>query len=134
MFECLIFGDSLGVGAAREINARYQKRCDVMAVERATLDQILAWQKPSKEYGTCIFAMGSNDEPNATLVAKLSQIRASIATRRVIWLLPYSRRRAYAVNSVALADGDEALDIWRFRSRDHVHPISYGEVAKALLR
>ena len=36
MFECLILGDSTGVGTAHAINARYERRCDVQAAERAT--------------------------------------------------------------------------------------------------
>lgn len=133
MFECLILGDSIGVGVAKEINARYARQCDVTAVERATPDQILAWRNPRKVYGTCIFAIGSNDEPGTALAAKLSSLRQRIATRRVVWLLPYSRERAYLINSVAIRFGDETLDLMRFRSKDHVHPISYSDVAEALL-
>jgi len=134
MFECLILGDSTAVGTAREINARYANRCDVIAAERATLDEILAWRKPSKNYGTCILAMGSNDEPSAALTAKLIRLRHSVKTRRVIWLLPYSRSRAYVVNTVAVSFGDESLDLLRFRSNDRVHPARYSEVAGALLK
>ena len=36
MFECLILGDSTGVGTAQAINARYERHCDVKATERAT--------------------------------------------------------------------------------------------------
>ena len=63
MFECLILGDGIGVGAAKEINARYARQRDVVAMERATADQILGWRKPPKGYGTCVFAIGSNDKP-----------------------------------------------------------------------
>lgn len=133
MFECLILGDSIGVGIAKEINARYARQCDVTAVERATAKQILAWRKPRKIYGTCIFAIGSNDEIGVALAAKVRRLRQSITTRRVIWLLPYSRERAYLVNSVAVRFGDETLDLMRFRSKDHVHPICYSDLAKTLL-
>lgn len=133
MFECLILGDSIGVGAAKEINARYALQCDVAAMERATADQILRWRKPPRSYATCVFAIGSNDEPGPALAAKLSRLRQTVVTRRVIWLLPYSRERAYLVNSVAIRFGDETLDLMRFRSNDHVHPISYGDVADALI-
>ena len=134
MFECLILGDSTGVGTAKEVNARYAGRCDVLAVERATAEQILAWRKPSKRYGTCIFAMGSNDDPRSQLTRRLIAIRKSIASRRVIWLLPYSRPRAYLVNTVAIAFADESLDLQRFRTNDLVHPARYSDVAATLLR
>ena len=47
MFECLILGDSIGVGTAQAINARAALHCDVMAVERASAKQIQAWRKLS---------------------------------------------------------------------------------------
>ena len=134
MFECLILGDSTGLGTAKEINARYSGRCDVIAIERATASQILDWRKPPKAYGTCIFAVGSNDKPGTALTAKLARLRRSIFTRRVIWLLPYSRPRAYVVNSVALSFGDESLDLMRFPTKDRIHPDRYGDVAEALLK
>lgn len=62
MFECLILGDSIGVGIAKEINARYARECDVTALERATTDQILAWRKSRKIYGACIFAYAFGED------------------------------------------------------------------------
>lgn len=134
MFECLILGDSIGVGTAQAINARRALYCDVMAVESASAEQILAWRKPTKNYGTTIIAIGSNDAPGRTLERGLTEIRRRISTRRVIWLLPYSRPAAYAVTSVALLFGDESLDLGRFPSRDQVHPLRYSDVANALLK
>ncbi len=106
----------------------------MLAVERATADQVRAWRKPAKDYGTCIFAIGSNDAPDGALARKLIAIRRTIATKRVIWLLPYSRPRAYVVNAVAIAFGDESLDLTRFGSKDGIHPNRYGEVAATLLK
>ena len=134
MFECLILGDSIGVGTAQAINARAALHCDVMAVERASAKQIRAWRKPAKNYGMTIMAIGSNDPPGRTLQRGLAEIRRRISTRRVIWLLPHSRPAAYAVASVALIFGDETLDLGRFPTRDRVHPLRYGDVASALLK
>lgn len=134
MFECLIIGDSVGVGTAQQINARYAGRCDVVAMERATLQQILAWRIPAKAYSICIFAMGSNDTANAALVAKLTKLRQSMRSRRVIWLLPYSRPHAYLVNSVALSFRDESIDLARFQTKDGIHPFRYRDVAGLLER
>lgn len=134
MFECLILGDSIAAGTAREINARYALHCDVVALERATASQILGWRTPRKSYGTSVFSIGSNDEPNAALTTKLINLRRSISSRRVIWLLPYSRPRAYLVSSVAISFGDESLDLSRFPTRDRVHPIRYASVAGVLIK
>lgn len=134
MFECLILGDSIGLGTGRAINMRYAAQCDVLAAERANARQIAAWRLPLKRYGTSIFAIGSNDAGTPHLARALRNIRARISTHRMIWLLPYDRQRAYIVNSVAATYGDETLDLLRFPSRDHVHPSSYDLVAKTLLR
>ena len=134
MLECLILGDSIGLGTAHAINARYAAQCDVLAAERARALQILRWRFPRKRYGASIVAIGSNDAANAHLAETLRGIRTRIATRRVIWLLPYDRRRAYIVSAVAATYSDETLDLMRFPSRDRVHPSSYGQVADVLLR
>lgn len=134
MFECLILGDSTGVGAAQAINHRYARQCDVQAMERATAAQILSWRKTGKDYGACIFAMGSNDQAGIALAAKLAKIWSSICYRRVIWLLPYARPQAYTVSSVAARFGDETLDLVRFETRDRIHPRNYSQVATVLLR
>ena len=134
MFECLILGDSTGVGTAHAINARYERRCDVQAAERATAAQILSWRRPGKRYDTCIFSMGSNDAAGPALAGRLSEIRAQFCFKRVIWLLPYARPQAYTVSSVAARFADETLDLGRFPSRDGIHPNQYMDVAAALLR
>lgn len=134
MFECLILGDSTGVGAGQAINHRYARHCDVQAVERATAAQILSWRKTGKDYGACIFAMGSNDPAGPALASRLAKIRANTCYRRVIWLLPYARPQAYTVSSVAARFGDETLDLLRFETRDRIHPRDYSRVAAVLLR
>lgn len=134
MFECLILGDSIALGTGRAISGRYPPQCDVQAVERATAAQILSWRKPAKIYGSCVFAMGSNDPPGARLAITLSRIRSSICFRRVIWLLPYARAQAYTVSTVAARYGDETVDLIRFPTVDQIHPRSYSSLAAALLR
>lgn len=134
MFLCLILGDSIGLGTAREIRARHGVRCDVMAAERAQIDQVLHWPKSPSTYDTCIFSLGSNDSPSAATKRKVARLRRSVATRRVIWLLPYSRARAYLVNSIAISFGDETLDLARFPSRDGIHPVRYRDVVDTLLK
>lgn len=134
MFECLILGDSIGVGTASAINARLLLKCDVLAVEFATADQVRKWRKPPKTYGTTIIAVGSNNPPGRALKWTLLAIRRSLRTQRAIWLLPYARPAAYTVSSVAVVFHDETLDLGRFPTKDGVHPASYEAVAKVLLK
>ncbi|OMG61357.1 hypothetical protein IL54_4697 [Sphingobium sp. ba1] len=133
MFACLVIGDSIGVGLSGAINNRYASGCDSVVEAGATIDQILAWRKPARLYGTTVLAVGSNDQPSRQLTLKLTRLRQNIATKRVIWMLPYSRERAYLINSIAVTFGDDTLDIARFRTSDRVHPISYDEIAAVLL-
>jgi hypothetical protein len=81
MFECLILGDSTGVGTAQAINARYERHCDVQAAERATAAQVLSWRRPGKRYNTCIFSMGSMTWPDRlSPPASLRYVRSSAST------------------------------------------------------
>lgn len=95
MFECLFLGDSLAVGTAQFTNARLARPCTVVAAEGATAKQILAWRKPARRFGVTVIAIGSNDMPDGLLSERLIRIRSSISSRRVIWILPYSRPRSY---------------------------------------
>jgi len=134
MFACLFLGDSLALGTAQFINARLARPCEVIATEGATARQILAWRKPASHFSVTILAIGSNDMPDRKLTQRLAHIRASISSRRVIWLLPYSRPRSYVVSSIAATFRDETLDMVRFPSRDGLHPRRYEDVANILLR
>lgn len=39
MFECLILGDSIRVGAAKVINARYARQCDAVTATPLTISR-----------------------------------------------------------------------------------------------
>lgn len=134
MFECLFLGDSLAVGTAQFTNARLARPCTVVAAEGATAKKILAWRKPARRFGVTVIAIGSNDMPDGLLSERLIRIRSSISSRRVIWILPYSRPRSYVVSSVAVSFRDETLDMLRFPSHDGLHPKRYQDVATSLLR
>lgn len=134
MFECLVLGDSIGLGVAAEINRRLRAGCDVAAAQNVTTEQLLLWRPPIKAYGTTIIAVSSNDVLSAALPTSLAVLRRQLSTRRAIWLLPYSRPRAYVVNRIAMSFGDETLDLRRFETRDNVHPAKYRDVASKLLR
>lgn len=132
MLECLILGDSIARGTGQAVNALYDPGCDVQAEQSASTERILTWAKPSKYYGTIIVAVGSNDVAGGRLSGRLARLRQSLATRKVVWLLPYARPQAYAVRSIAARFGDRVIDLASFRSRDRVHPSSYSDIANAL--
>ena len=134
MFECLIFGDSIGVGVGQAVNAAYIRQCDVLAQERAGTGVMRTWRQPTKIYGTTILSAGSNDGAGPRLSGDLFALRRSLSSRRVIWLLPYSREQAYLVASAAATFGDETLDLAIFSTADRIHPSSYKAVSDVLLR
>ena len=153
MFTCLFFGDSLADGAAAAVNARYSQHCDVHAVPGAASGAMLRWTPTARRYDTAILSIGSNDDigtlamkrsgskarafadrQQLRVLTRITYLRQGLPSRRVIWLLPYNRARAAIVTRIAVHFGDEVLDVGLFPTRDGIHPASYAEVAKHLLR
>jgi hypothetical protein len=134
MLTCLIMGDSIAIGAAHAINARLSNPCAVLARQGATAAQAASWRVALQSYGAAIISLGSNDQADHTLERSLLAIRTRILAGHTIWLLPYSRRTAIRVTSIAVRFGDETLDLWSLPSKDGVHPLSYGQLADALLK
>ena len=121
------------------------------AVKGAASTAMLRWAPPPRSFDTAILSIGSNDDIGSfkavpgnlrgaeearrrRVRVNISFLRQHLPVRRVIWLLPYDRRRAAIVESIAASFGDEILDVARFASRDGIHPASYRQVAAALLR
>ena len=134
MFECLFLGDSIGLGTARAVNAVFSPQCQVRAEIGAHSAEIMRWPLSSRTLGVAVISIGANDAARPVLATNLKAIRMRLNTRRAIWLLPYARGQARIVRAVAATFGDEMLDLGRFRTEDGVHPQSYGDVARALLR
>lgn len=134
MFECLILGDSVGVGTAHAISAASAQVCEVRALEGANSRQVLRWALPDRCFGAAIISIGTNDSADNTLARNLRTIRFRLTVRRAIWLLPYGQAQSRVVRTIIGQFGDEVLDLRPFRTRDGVHPASYREVAAALLR
>ncbi len=142
MFACLFFGDSLALGAGTAVNALLARSCEVRAAEGASSSAMLRWPPQRRMYDTTILSIGSNDDVGPTVsagqsgraLARITALRGSAGGRRVIWLLPYERRRAALVRRVAVTFDDEVLDLARFATRDRIHPADYRSLAAALLR
>ena len=151
MFACLFFGDSLALGTAAAVNARYPQHCEVRAVKGAASTAMLRWPPPPRAYDAVILSIGSNDDIGTRVAWNVSSqaaardrrervyraifsLRSRLRSRRVIWLLPYNRPRSAVVVWIASRFGDEVLDLQRFASRDGLHPVSYARIAATLLR
>lgn len=134
MFACLIIGDSVALGTAAAIEAIRPSVCTSAAKVGASTTEVGGWRLANTAYGTALIATGSNDLPGAGMRNSIRTLRLTISSRRVIWLLPYERRRASIVAEVAVRFGDEAVDLRQFPTRDGVHPANYRAVASSLLR
>lgn len=117
MFECLILGDSIGLGTAKAINSQYAPRCDVQAAEGATAAQILSWRRPIKIYGSCVFAIGSNDPPGAPLasIAELCRKEGIAQSLYYTWSKEFMEagKRRLAGDTARAATTGEVQDLRR---------------------
>jgi hypothetical protein len=134
MFGCLIIGDSVALGTAAAIEAIRPSVCTSVARVGASTAQVRGWRLANTTYGSALIATGSNDLPGAGMRSAIRKLRLTIPSRRLIWILPYERRRASIVAEVAVRFGDGAVDLRQFPTRDGVHPVNYRAVASSLLR
>lgn len=130
--DCLVIGDSLAVGLGMALKAQ-GIRCDVYARKGLT-----AWQigllAPIGRYSVAYVSAGSNNPKNPHLEDEVRVLRSHIRASKVVWILPYDRTAAQAVNSNAAETGGLVVDMAWFASRDRVHPVSYGPLARMIVR
>jgi lysophospholipase L1-like esterase len=126
MLECLIVGDSIGVGVSQ-----VRKECSAIVKSginsREWNRQHLSKLQPTK---TMIISLGANDYKGIDTDANIRRLRESVKADRVFWLLPSQRlkpEQVRAVKFVAIEYGDTVIprpekDI----SADGVHPTYKG--------
>jgi lysophospholipase L1-like esterase len=126
MLECLIIGDSIGVGVS-------QVRKECTAIVKSGINsrdwnrQHLSKLKPTK---TMIISLGANDYKGIDTDNNIRRLRESVKADRVFWLLPSQKlkpEQVRAVKFVAIEYGDTVIprpekDI----SADGVHPTFKG--------
>lgn len=126
MLECLIVGDSIGVGVS-------QVRKECKAIVKSGINskdwnaKHLNKLQPAK---TMIISLGANDYKGIDTDANIRKLRSSVQAERVFWLLPSQRlkpEQVRAVKFVAQDYGDTVIsrpekDI----SADGVHPTYKG--------
>ena len=121
MLECLIIGDSIGVG----IKAN---RPDCVSYSKVGISSS-AWNvKYSKSFESkiAIISLGSNDWSEKITKNNLVKIRNRITANKVYWIMPNIKPKIKAViRDVALAHGDEIVIIPSV-SKDGVHPTLSG--------
>lgn len=126
MSDCAAIGDSIAVGIASVAKCAQHARIGIGS--EAILHRITRVSAT-----TAIISMGSNDPRNPNLLRNLQLLRAKVSAPRVVWILPYNRQAAGAVQHVAQAHSDGVVDLAAFPSHDRVHPASYKTVARTAL-
>lgn len=136
MLECVVIGDSIGVGTQI-------KRPECVSYAKGGIN---TWQW-NKQFGnkdlsagTVIISLGTNDHKYIKTRQELETMRARVRASRVFWVLPYGNLKAggvpiehiqQTVKDIAAHYGDTVLPITRISS-DGIHPswAGYKELAE----
>jgi lysophospholipase L1-like esterase len=124
MLECLIIGDSIGVGVSQ-----FRPECKAYVQSGITSSGwIQKWGEKPEDAKIVIISLGANDYSVDTMT-HIKRIRKNIEAQRVIWLLPRADRVPIAVNAVyevARQYNDVILDRPKDVSPDGIHPTAKG--------
>lgn len=115
--SCVYVGDSIAVGLHH-----LETRCAVHAQVGAGSSLIVKKYKGADGLDHAVISMGSNDPGNPLLLANAESLRKSIHAKTVIWILPYNRTAAQAIEIVAHEFHDRTVDLKPFPTKDGVHP------------
>ena len=125
MIECMIVGDSIGVGVSH-----VRKECVSTAVGGINSWQANQYNSNKKVVAkTVIISLGSNDHKGVKTEAELRKLRANTTADRVYWILPAIKPDIQEIVRTIAADWkDIVLPI--SETYDKVHPTmrSYKEI------
>ena len=125
MIECMIVGDSIGVGVSQ-----VRKECVSTAVGGINSWQANQYNNNKKVVArTVIISLGSNDHKGVKTEAELRKLRANTTADRVYWILPAIKPDIQEIVRTIASDWkDIVLPI--SETTDKVHPTmkSYREI------
>ena len=125
MIECMIVGDSIGVGVSH-----VRKECVSTAVGGINSWQANRYEANKKVVAkTVIISLGSNDHKGVKTEAELRKLRANTTADRVYWILPAIKPDIQEIVRTIASDWkDIVLPI--SETTDKVHPTmrSYKEI------
>ena len=122
MLECLIVGDSIAVGTARE-------RPECVSLSRGGINS-RDWNKQNASNSiaarTVIISLGSNDYKGIQTKEELQRLRGLTKADRVFWILPAIKPPVQdIVRDIAQQYGDTVVPITALQ-KDGVHPNTAG--------
>jgi lysophospholipase L1-like esterase len=123
MLECLILGDSIARGIAnirKECNHLTEIGISGVEYNRKYGSNMLITELGSD---TVIISLGSNDVTTDRFERELRNLRASVKSKDVIWILPSERKQEqrHIVTLVAGIYNDRMIEIPSY-SADGIHP------------
>ena len=137
MLDCLILGDSIGLGVAK-----VRPDCAVYATKGVTsaaftvnyLSAAPGKKLAPRAAGTVIISLGANDRDPASASDSLVLLRTQVAAPTVLWLMAAGKPAMRdAVRHVAERFGDRVIDIKPMAGPDGLHPDGPGYLRIAAL-
>jgi DNA mismatch repair protein MutH len=126
MIECLVLGDSIGVGIGSA------SHCQTIAKVGINSKNFVVSHKYIPIANTTVISLGSNDG-NADFSKYMNQLRSKISGR-VVWILSNNNAKARNIAlNIARQHGDSVVYLSSFATADGVHPKSYSAVARKAL-
>jgi lysophospholipase L1-like esterase len=133
MLECLILGDSIAHGIAnirKECNRLAEIGINSVEFNRKYGKSMLITEMDPK---TVIISLGSNDSTTDRFEREIRQLRSTIKTKDVIWIIPSEKKQEqrHIVTLVAAIYNDRMVEIPAY-SWDGIHPSvrGYDEIVK----
>ena len=134
MLECMILGDSIGVGISM-----VRKDCVSYAQGGInTTDYLKKFTSVSASTETTVISLGTNDTERVPTYENLRKLRASLHSRRVVWIVPSSQvkpKQNQIVKRLAQENNDFIIETQGVSmSQDKIHPTGtgYREISKRI--
>ncbi len=124
MLPCVLIGDSIAVGVGQA-----WPECETIAQVGITSVRYLTTLLPPGRLDAdlAVISLGVNDDATVETMDNLRQVRARMAARRVVWLLPGLKDHVRdIIRTVAAEHGDRTLDTRPQVGRDRLHPTGAG--------
>jgi hypothetical protein len=125
LVACVFLGDSIAVGIGQ-----FRPECQTVAKVGITSGRYIQAMLVHQSAEVAVISLGVNDDPSMPTAENLRTVRAEVAARQVVWIVPNVRDYARdAIRQVAAEHGDQTLDLRRYEALiapDHIHPTGTG--------
>lgn len=129
MMDCLIVGDSIGIGIADA-----HQGCIVLAESGINTNNYMKGYShrimlTEVDYNKVVISLGSNDPASMNTVENLTALRELVKGKKVYWVLPIKHSANAAVFEVARRYGDATVVIPESADKVHPTPKGYYDIA-----